>query len=194
MSDFFTSHNRIKSIEAPVKAAAIIAKALTTTSGFLVSLSLFNSFILWTNTEVADFLRPLTIGSLFVGGAIPLIFCSVTATSVGKIASAVVDESKSQLADIDIVTGKQQPNYEKCTELNIKQAVRDMISPVLLIMLTPFAAGTLFGTECVLALSAGFIIVSLNLALTFIVSGAAFATTKKYIEGILFIYLNLFKL
>ena len=58
-----------------------------------------------------------------------------------------------------------------------------MIAPGLLVLLTPFLVGVLFGEEAVSGLLAGIIVSGVQIAFSFSNTGGAWDNVKKYIEA-----------
>ena len=82
---------------------------------------------------------PYVLAGLFIGGLLPFSFGSLGMQAVGRAGGAVVEEVRSQFkAHPDIMKGEQKPDYKKTVDLLTKQAIKEMLLPSLLPVLTPF--------------------------------------------------------
>jgi K(+)-stimulated pyrophosphate-energized sodium pump len=67
---------------------------------------------------------------LFVGGMIPVVFSALAMNSVGKAAMDMVYEVRRQFKEIPgIMEGSGRPEYGKCVEISTKAALREMMLP-----------------------------------------------------------------
>ena len=85
---------------------------------------------------------------LFVGGMIPVVFSAFAMESVGKAAMEMVEEVRRQFREIPgIMEGTGTPEYAKCVDISTKAALREMMLPGLLTIITPIIIGFVFGAE-----------------------------------------------
>ncbi|HDI02898.1 MAG TPA: sodium-translocating pyrophosphatase, partial [Candidatus Aenigmarchaeota archaeon] len=122
------------------------------------------------------------IAALFIGALIPFIFSSITMRSVGKTASKIVDEVRRQFKDKNIIKGKKKPDYERCIKISSNAAIREMIVPGLLAIVSPLIVGFTLGAEALGGFLAGAIATGLLLAITLANSGGVWDNAKKYVE------------
>ncbi|MBT3864415.1 sodium-translocating pyrophosphatase [Candidatus Peregrinibacteria bacterium] len=120
---------------------------------------------------------------VFLGALLPFLFSAATMNSVGKTAHTVVEEVRRQFKTIKgIMTGKAQPDYEKCVDIVTKSALKEMIFPGVLAVITPILVGFILGPLALGGLLAGVIVSGFLLALLMCTGGAIWDNAKKYIE------------
>jgi inorganic pyrophosphatase len=123
------------------------------------------------------------------------IFAGLAMSAVGRSASEVVDEVRRQFDERPgIMDYTERPDYARCVSLVTRSALREMVKPGLLAVLTPIAVGVTFrivgqnnGQPLLgVAAIAGFLLFStatgILMALFLNNSGGAFDNAKKYIE------------
>ena len=96
------------------------------------------------------------MAALFIGGMIPVIFSALAMESVGKAAMKMVEEVRRQFKEIPgILEGKAKPDYEKCVEISTNAALKEMLLPGLITIITPVIIGFLIGPEALGSYMAG---------------------------------------
>lgn len=160
-------------ISSAALAALVLFQAYKEELGKFVNLQGF-SF------DISDY--KVLIG-LFLGALLPFLFSSLCMKSVGKAAYAIVKEVRHQFKHIKgIMEGKATPMYGRCVDIVTKAALKEMIFPALLAILTPIVVGILLGPKALGGLLIGIIVVGLLLALFMCTGGAAWDNAKKLIE------------
>jgi len=104
--------------------------------------------------------------------------------AVGKSAFKIVEEVRRQFKEIKgLIEGKAKPDYKKCIAISTKSALRQMIMPSLLAILTPVLIGFLLGPEALGGLLCGAVVTGFLLAVMMANAGGAWDNAKKYIEA-----------
>ncbi|MCL1906843.1 MAG: sodium-translocating pyrophosphatase [Propionibacteriaceae bacterium] len=127
--------------------------------------------------------NPVILVGLLIGGLLPFVFSSVTMQAVSKAAMKVVVEVRRQFKEFPgILKGKQRPDYARAVDIVTGAALKEMILPGAIAVLTPIVVGVLLGSAALPGLLIGIITVGLMLALTLNNAGGAWDNAKKLIE------------
>ncbi len=180
---------RCEGLDAVGNTTAAIGKGFAIGSAALTALALFASFTqvaaqLTGKTTVIDITTPSVIVGLFIGGVLPFIFSAMSMSAVGRAAESVVIEVRRQFKQIKgLMQGKAKPDSNKCISIVTGAALRQMILPTVITLVTPILVGMFLGVEALGGLLAGATVTGFLMAVFMANSGATWDNAKKYIES-----------
>jgi len=121
---------------------------------------------------------------LFLGAMLPYLFSAMAMGAVGRAAFAMIEEVRRQFREIPgILEGTGKPEYAKCVDISTAAAIKEMMMPGMLAILTPVLIGFLGGPEMLGGLLAGVTVSGVMMALFMSNAGGAWDNAKKHIEG-----------
>ena len=198
---------RTDKLDAVGNTTAAIGKGFAIGSAALTALALFAAFMVQTGITSIDIANPMVMAGLFVGGMLPFLFSSLAMNAVGRAAMAMIEEVRRQFKSIPELTaalavmnkyGEEEDwsdedrkifeaadgkaEYGKCVEISTTSAIREMIVPGLMAILTPVIVGFVFGAETLGGLLAGVTVSGVLMAIFQSNAGGAWDNAKKMIE------------
>lgn len=171
-------------LDAVGNTTAAIGKGFAIGSAALTALSLFVSYAEVADIGTIDILTAPVVAGILIGGMLPFMFSALTMSSVGKAANKMIEEVRSQFkADPGILAGTSKPDYKRCVSISTQAALREMILPGVMAVVSPLVIGFLLGGEALGGMLAGALVCGVMLAIFMSNAGGAWDNAKKYIEG-----------
>jgi len=163
---------------------AAVGKGFAIASAALTALALFAAYVTFTGIDGINIFKADVLAALFVGGMIPVIFSALAMESVGKAAMEMVQEVRRQFKEIPgIMEGIATPEYAKCVDISTKAALREMILPGLITIISPIIVGLIFGAEPLGGYMAGVCVSGVMWAIFQNNAGGAWDNAKKSFEA-----------
>ncbi len=197
---------RTDKLDAVGNTTAAIGKGFAIGSAALTALALFAAFMVQSGIEKIDISDPWVMAGLFVGGMLPFLFSSMAMGAVGRAAMAMIEEVRRQFKEIpelkkalELMNLKKESDwtesdrniYEdalskaehgRCVAISTESAIKEMVAPGVLAVVTPVIVGTLFGAETLGGLLAGVTVSGVLMAIFQSNAGGAWDNAKKMIE------------
>lgn len=162
---------------------AAIGKGFAIASAALTALGLFAAYVDFTGIEGINIFKANVLAALFLGGMIPVVFSAFAMQSVGRAAMDMVNEVRRQFREIPgLLEGTGKAEYGKCVEISTRAALREMIPPGLIAILTPIAVGFIMGPEPLGGYMAGVTVSGVLWAIFQSNAGGAWDNAKKSFE------------
>ncbi|MBI2328655.1 MAG: sodium-translocating pyrophosphatase [Chloroflexi bacterium] len=186
---------RTDALDSLGNTTAATGKGFAIGSAGLTALALLLSYVLaYTKAariELADFLAnsslldPLVIAGIFLGVMLPAVFCAMTLNAVGKTSFSIINEVRRQFREIKgLLEGEEgvKPDYSKTVTICTTAAIKQMLAPGLMTIVSPVIVGVLLGPLALAGFLVGAIASGFILAVTFSNAGGSWDNAKKWIE------------
>ena len=193
---------RTDALDSLGNTTAATGKGFAIGSAVMTALALISAFITATGsvtstntTFQAVVLDPRLITGLMLGAMLPYFFSSQTMLAVGRAAQQIVLEVRRQFKEIPgLMEGTAEPDYERCIAISTESAIREMLAPGIIAVLTPIVLailtvigrgniiGQFVGVETIVGVLLGSLISAFLLAVMMANAGGAWDNAKKYIE------------
>ena len=197
---------RTDKLDAVGNTTAAIGKGFAIGSAALTALALFAAFMVQSGIKSINIADPWVMAGLFVGGMLPFLFSSMAMSAVGRAAMSMIEEVRRQFRDIpelkkalELMNLKNESEWSdtdkaiyeealskaehgRCVEISTQSAIKEMILPGLLAVVSPVLVGFVFGPETLGGLLAGVTVSGVLMAIFQSNSGGAWDNAKKMIE------------
>ena len=175
---------RTDKLDAVGNTTAAIGKGFAIGSAALTALALFAAFEQTAGIESIDVAKPTVLAGVLIGAMMPFLFSALAIGAVGRAAYKMIAEVRRQFREIPgILDGTGRPDYARCVDISTAAALREMIAPGLLAIITPIIVGYFGRLEMLGGLLCGVLVSGVLMALFMANSGGAWDNAKKYIEG-----------
>lgn len=163
---------------------AAMGKGFCIGSAAFTALAMIVAFAEAADLTVISLLQPGVLIGLLFGAMLPYFFTALTIRSVGKAANHMINEVRRQFKeDPGIIQGTSKPDYAKCVDISTAAALKEMIVPGCIAIVSPILIGILLGCQGLGGMLIGALISAIMLAVFMANSGGAWDNAKKYIES-----------
>ena len=200
---------RTDKLDAVGNTTAAIGKGFAIGSAALTALALFAAFKETAGIDVIDVSAPKVMAGLFIGAMLPFLFSALAMGAVGRAAMSMIQEVRRQFHNIPALKnaleimnrneGKSSnewaedekksfdeaidaAEYGKCVEISTQSAIKEMVAPGMVAILTPVAVGFGGGATMLGGVLAGVTASGVLLALFQSNAGGAWDNAKKMVE------------
>ena len=175
--------SRTDKLDAVGNTTAAIGKGFAIGSAALTALALFASYTQVTGINIVDIKESTVFIGVLIGAMRPFLFSAMTMKAVGDSAQEMVAEVRRQFKEIPgIMDGKSDPDYARCVSIATGGALKKMILPSLLAVLSPIIVYFILDKVAVAGLLVGTTVTGVLLAIFMSNSGGAWDNAKKHIE------------
>ncbi len=162
---------------------AAIGKGFAIASAALTALALFAAYVTFTGINGINIFDAKVLSALFIGGMIPVVFSAFAMSAVGRAAMDMVNEVRRQFREIPgILEGTGKPDYKRCIEISTNAALREMMMPGAITIITPIIIGFVMGPEALGGYMAGVTVSGVLWAIFQSNAGGAWDNAKKSFE------------
>jgi len=178
---------RTDALDSLGNTTAATGKGFAIGAAGLTALALLLSYTQAAGIKFDDIrlLDPLVISGIFLGVMLPAIFCALALNAVGKTSFSIINEVRRQFKEIPgLSEGKEnvRPEYGKCVAICTTAAIKQMLAPSLITILSPVVVGFVLGPVALAGFLIGAIASGFILAVTFANAGGSWDNAKKWIE------------
>lgn len=175
------------SLDEVGNTTAAIGKGFAISAAALAALALISAYIEKISIADEGFVLaindPLVLCGMFLGGIFPFLVSSMTMTAVGDAAFDMIKEIRRQFKEIPgLLEGKAKPDTARCVDIATRAALRKMIAPGALAVLSPVIIGFLLGPKALGGMLGGALICCVMMALMMSNAGGAWDNAKKFVE------------
>jgi len=175
--------NITDNLDAVGNTTAAIGKGFAIGSAAFAALGLLVAYMKSAHVEVADIKDPKVLAGLLIGGMLPFLFSSMLFKAVANAAFKMIEEVRRQFREIPgIMEGTALPDSAKCVDISTISAIKGMLLPGSMAIITPVIIGLVLGPHALAGLLVGALVTGVMLGIQMANSGGAMDNAKKYIE------------
>src|SRR3712207_1891841 len=175
---------RTDALDSLGNTTAATGKGFAIGSAVLTALALMAAYAEAVRITSINLLEPTVITGVLLGAMLPYVFSALTMTAVGKAAFDVVNEVRRQFREkTGLMAGTERADYAACVDLATTAALREMILPGALAVVSPVVVGLVLGREALGGMLIGAIVSGFLLAVMMANAGGAWDNAKKYVEA-----------
>ena len=174
---------RTDALDSLGNTTAATGKGFAIGAAALTALALMLSYSQSVGPADIGLLNPRVVAGLFLGAMLPALFCSMALTAVGRASFAIINEVRRQFREIKgLMEGEARPEYSKCVDICTRSALKEMILPGVITVVSPILVGFVLGPAALGGFLMGAIATGFILAITMANAGGSWDNAKKWIE------------
>jgi K(+)-stimulated pyrophosphate-energized sodium pump len=171
-------------LDAVGNTTAAIGKGFAIGSAALTAIILFTAFREQAGLQSIDLTSVPVLAGLLLGAVIPFLFSSLSMTAIGRAAFAMIEEVRRQFRERPgILMDTEEPDYKRCINISTNAALKEMLLPGFIAIVTPPLVGFLGGVDMLAGVLVGVTVSGVTMATFMSNSGGAWDNAKKTIEG-----------
>lgn len=180
---------RTEQLDAVGNTTAAMGKGFAIGSAAITALALIFTYVITAKNIYGynlslDLADPNVVVGVFIGAMLPFVFTALTMGAVGRAAYQMVEEVRRQFKELGLLkSDENKPDYKGCVAISTNQALKEMIIPSVLAVVSPIIVGIILKPEGLGGLLVGSISTGFLLAVFLANSGGAWDNAKKYVEG-----------
>jgi len=174
---------RTDALDSLGNTTAATGKGFAIGAAALTALALMLSYCQAVKLESIELIDSKVIVGIFLGAMVPAVYCAMTLKAVGKTSFSIINEVRRQFKEIKgLMEGKARPEYGRCVDICTKAALKQMLAPGLLCVISPVLVGIFLGPLALGGFLIGAVATGFILAITMANAGGSWDNAKKWIE------------
>jgi K(+)-stimulated pyrophosphate-energized sodium pump len=170
-------------LDAVGNTTAAIGKGFAIGSAALTAIILFSAYRQQVGVGAIDLMNPKVISGVLLGAVLPYLFSSMAMNAVGEAAFAMIKEVRRQFHEKPgILKETEEPDYKRCVDISTASALKGMVVPGVVAVLTPVLVGFIGGPKMLAGTLIGVTSSGVVLAIFMSNAGGAWDNAKKMIE------------
>ena len=171
-------------LDAVGNTTAAIGKGFAIGSAALTAIILFSAYRKTVGVDSIELTDAKVIAGILFGAVLPYVFSSLAMNAVGEAAFAMIEEVRRQFREKPgILAEEEEPDYKRCVDISTSSALKEMIMPGIIAVVTPILVGFIGGPTMLAGLLIGVTASGVVLAIFMSNAGGAWDNAKKMIES-----------